>query len=149
MTESTSSTTPIPIPIPARRPGSQAEVGDIVISLWSSSGALWKVDAVREQPAFRMSTRKVLELTSVTSKRHDSRGAGDMQIVSPEEVAKILAKRNRPTPEQTLESVADVIARWDYKTATGEEPDSDESVVLPPHREIAAKVIAIATGVAA
>jgi hypothetical protein len=43
----------------------------------------------------------------------------------------------------TLTAVADAIARGDYITANGEEPDTDEPVTLPPHYEIAAQVIGI------
>ena len=43
----------------------------------------------------------------------------------------------------TITEVAEAIARWDYVTATKEEPDSDESLILPPHMEIAARVTAI------
>ncbi|WP_434315857.1 hypothetical protein [Leifsonia sp. P73] len=45
-----------------------------------------------------------------------------------------------------LTAVAEAIARWDYITANGEEPDSDESLILPPHMEIASRVVGIIRG---
>lgn len=41
----------------------------------------------------------------------------------------------------TVQGVAGIIARWDYVTSTGQQPDSEESLVLPPHVEVAGAVI--------
>lgn len=44
--------------------------------------------------------------------------------------------------DELVEAVAQVIALWDYRTNTGEDPEEDEDIVLPPHLEAASDVIA-------
>lgn len=137
---------------PARRPGVEAKVGDIVQSQSGSNHALWKVEAVHDVPNYaRPGTRRLLDLRSLKSGRVDrGRSALWLDVLSPEEVARIQAKRApKALPLETLDAIADAIARWDYKTATGEEPDSDEDPVLPPHRELAGHIGRLVTGGAA
>lgn len=132
---------------PARRSAKDAQVGDIVQSARSPHGALWRVT-----DSYPYNGHKRLDIRSLSSgMREHGRPARSMVIVSPEEVTRIQAKRapKSTVSDATYEAVAEAIALWDYKTATGEDPDSDESIVLPPHREIAGKVIRIVTGVAA
>jgi hypothetical protein len=45
--------------------------------------------------------------------------------------------------DEQVQAVANVIALWDYRTNTGEDPDSDEDITLPPHYQAAVDVLAV------
>jgi hypothetical protein len=87
---------------PPRRPATHAKVGDIVQSHNDPGKAMWKVEAVREVPGYRnRGTRILFDLRSLTSNRTDVRSAGWLEILSPEEVARLQAKRQERTLKLT------------------------------------------------
>jgi len=104
----TQSTTSTIHPMPARRNGESAEVRDIVTTQWSSSGALWEVESIDQEPSYfgSRTKRKVLNVRSLTSNRTDRRSASQMQVLSPEEAARVQAKRQERTLKLTPEEAA-------------------------------------------
>lgn len=93
--------------LPARRPAMDAQVGDIVQSHNDPAKALWKVERVREAPHARP-PRALLHLRSLTSNRRDVRSTTWLDVLSPEEVARIQGKRStkRVTNDTLVEDLA-------------------------------------------